>query len=262
MVKAAIMGGIVGFVAGATFGIGIAAGSAIATAAGITAGSTAAAWAGAATVAVSSAASGQSALATTNVLTGRGVTEGLGNPMDMLRDATIGLLLIGLGTRLPKSSGRWFDYGSILNLPLTSYGNVNSRIQKPLFREGSANAGNTVASTLDDIPRYGSSWSGARTTKTLGILEVPGRGKVYLQSGVNGPYQQLQAGTGSGFNIYTRTHVEGHAVAIMRLEGVKSATLYINNVPCGACTQNLRFMVPHGSSLTIIGPNNYIRVYP
>lgn len=49
-------------------------------------------------------------------------------------------------------------------------------------------------------------------------------------------------------------HVEAHAAALMRQEGLTNATLYINRMPCPAvngCMVNLPRMVPRGSTLTI-----------
>jgi hypothetical protein len=54
----------------------------------------------------------------------------------------------------------------------------------------------------------------------------------------------------------TKSHVEGHATAIMRLENINQATLYINKQPCPPCTQNLKYMVPQGvgcKSLLLVG---------
>ncbi|MBG6139165.1 hypothetical protein IW245_005359 [Longispora fulva] len=49
-------------------------------------------------------------------------------------------------------------------------------------------------------------------------------------------------------------HVEGHAAAIMRRDGVREATLYINMRPClGArgCAENLRAVLPAGTRLVV-----------
>jgi hypothetical protein len=49
-------------------------------------------------------------------------------------------------------------------------------------------------------------------------------------------------------------HVEAHAAAIMRTEGLEHATLWINRAPCGGfngCAVNLSRMVPKGSTMTI-----------
>lgn len=55
-------------------------------------------------------------------------------------------------------------------------------------------------------------------------------------------------------NIVTKSHVEAHAAAIMRNEGLTDATLWINRAPCGGatgCDAMLPRMVPDGSTLTI-----------
>ena len=94
--KSALVGAAVGAVAGATFGVGLAAGGYIAASTGIAAGTTAGTAAGIATVAASSVAAGQTARLTRNALTDNDLTEGLGNPGDMLFDATLGVVTFGL----------------------------------------------------------------------------------------------------------------------------------------------------------------------
>jgi len=60
-------------------------------------------------------------------------------------------------------------------------------------------------------------------------------------------------------NIVTKSHVEAHAAAIMRDEGLTEATLWINRAPCSGapgCATLLPRMVPRGSTLTIkVVPN-------
>jgi len=90
--------------------------------------------------------------------------------------------------------------------------------------------------------------------KTLGILRTP-TGDIPLQSGWQGPASSVPSGT-SGFDIVTRTHVEGHAAALMQQQGITDATLYINNPEiCSSCTKLLPRMLPEGSKLTVVrGP--------
>ncbi len=86
---------VVGAVGGATFGMGLAAGGAVAAAVGISSASgTAASIAGAATIAVSGAAAGQTSRAANNILNHRSVTKGLGNPKDIAIDATLSLVSV------------------------------------------------------------------------------------------------------------------------------------------------------------------------
>jgi hypothetical protein len=109
-----------------------------------------------------------------------------------------------------------------------------------------------AARYLARLPKY----SGG---KTEGILRA-GSKEMPLHSGWDGPASQLPKGT-RGFDIVTRTHVEGHAAAVMRMEGLQEATLYINNPPCPSCTKLLPRMLPKGAELTIYGPHDYMGVF-
>jgi hypothetical protein len=93
---------------------------------------------------------------------------------------------------------------------------------------------------------------------TTGILVAEGQ-EITLTSGRYGPAFQVPGGKGTGFDAYTRTHVEGHAAAWMRQNNVSNATLYINNPPCPNCTRNLPKMLPSNSVLDILGPNGYFK---
>jgi RHS repeat-associated protein len=88
--RAAAVGAVAGAVGGATFGVGTAVlGTGLA--------------ATVATGAISGAVAGQSAIATDNVLRGQNVTEGLGRPEDLVRDAAIGGALSGVGYGIGKA---------------------------------------------------------------------------------------------------------------------------------------------------------------
>lgn len=59
-----------------------------------------------------------------------------------------------------------------------------------------------------------------------------------------------------GFDIVTRTHAEGHAVAWMRKNGIIEATLHINNNEiCSSCFELLPRMLGPDRQLTVITPN-------
>jgi RHS repeat-associated protein len=90
---------------------------------------------------------------------------------------------------------------------------------------------------------------------TTGTLVVDGRQSPQMSSGWDGPAEQIPRGT-PGFDIVTRTHVEGHAAAQMRLDGVESAELFINNVegPCSSCDKLLPTMLPSGAELRVVWP--------
>jgi hypothetical protein len=61
---------------------------------------------------------------------------------------------------------------------------------------------------------------------------------------------------GSGFDIFNRTHVEGHAAATMRLQGINEGTLYINNpAVCSRCIIGLPRMLPSGGRLDVFLPS-------
>jgi RHS repeat-associated protein len=87
--------------------------------------------------------------------------------------------------------------------------------------------------------------------KTMGILSTP-NGSMLLKSGVEGPAKAMPQGS-SGFNIVTRTHVEGHAAAAMQQLGLKDATVIINNPQiCSSCSSLLPRMLEPGSHLTVV----------
>ena len=55
------------------------------------------------------------------------------------------------------------------------------------------------------------------------------------------------------FNGYTKTHVEGHAAALMRQQGLTEGTLYLNrDSPCDRCIELLPRMLAPGTRLNII----------
>ena len=90
--------------------------------------------------------------------------------------------------------------------------------------------------------------------KTSGVLRTA-NGDIPLQSGWNGPAQAIPKGT-SGFDIVTRTHVEGHAAALMRQQGITDSTLNINNPAiCVSCTKLLPRMLPIDSTLVVVLPD-------
>ena len=105
-------------------------------------------------------------------------------------------------------------------------------------------------SLLGDLPLRGNP-----NDKTAGIFLAEDF-KISLTSGLDGPAASIPKGT-SGFDIVTRTHVEGHASALMHQNNFSNATLYINNPPCVSCNRLLSRMIPGGASLHIIGPNGY-----
>jgi hypothetical protein len=90
---------------------------------------------------------------------------------------------------------------------------------------------------------------------TRGIMTLESGAQAPLASGWKGPAALMPKGS-PGFDIVTRTHVEGHAAALMRTEGAASGTLHINNpVICPSCSKLLPDMLPPGSRLTVVLPN-------
>jgi hypothetical protein len=86
-----------------------------------------------------------------------------------------------------------------------------------------------------------------------------------IPSGQFGVAQEIPEGT-PGFNPFNRSHVEAHAAAIMRVLGLKDATLYINEAPCSyprvGCEANLGDMVPPGARLEVEAPGGFSQSYP
>ena len=92
---------------------------------------------------------------------------------------------------------------------------------------------------------------------TVGILRTndPEFTPIVLESGV-GPAARAAGGPGSGYDAYTRYHVEGHAAQVMRELGITEAHLEVNN-PCGVCpncNNNLPSMLESESILTVTTP--------
>lgn len=116
-----------------------------------------------------------------------------------------------------------------------------------------------VGIALSGAPASGSPRLSAFTGgKTAGVLRTSELGDVALVSGRAGPAASIPRGT-RGFDGYTKTHVEGHAAALMRQHGISEATLYINNPDiCSACTKLLSRMLPDGARVTIVTPTQTV----
>jgi RHS repeat-associated protein len=96
--------------------------------------------------------------------------------------------------------------------------------------------------------------------KTTGILTSGGGAVVTIGSGRNGFAQQIPQGT-PGFDIVTRTHVEGHAIAYMIQNKEKTAIIIINNTPCSSCDKLIPVMLPPGATLLIKSTNGGRKLY-
>lgn len=64
------------------------------------------------------------------------------------------------------------------------------------------------------------------------MLHVEGAEPLPLVSGVSGPSQAVRGQGLPGFNGNQLMHVEGHAAAHMRTNGISEAVLDINKAPC------------------------------
>jgi hypothetical protein len=86
---------------------------------------------------------------------------------------------------------------------------------------------------------------------TLGVLRTS-VGDFEIASGWQGLGARMPRGS-AGFDIVSKSHVEGHAAAIMQRQGISEGILYINNpVICGPCTKNLPYMLGPGRSLDVV----------
>jgi hypothetical protein len=102
--------------------------------------------------------------------------------------------------------------------------------------------------------------------KTAGLLHIEGQDSVPLLSGVSGPSHAVRGQGLPGFNGNQLSHVEGHAAAYMRVNGIQNAVLDINKLPCtqgsgGGCQGLLQRMLPEGASLRVRGPGGYNQTF-
>ena len=106
--------------------------------------------------------------------------------------------------------------------------------------------GSAAEDVAPDLPAYAGG-------KANGVLVRADGSQVPLESGYDGPALDLPKPR-PGMNGNFVSHVEAHAAAIMRSEGLDDATLYMNRMPCGGpngCMLNVSCMVPSGSMLNI-----------
>jgi hypothetical protein len=109
-------------------------------------------------------------------------------------------------------------------------------------------------------------------SQVRGVLEVSAEAcgkaeqvQIPLKPGEGMPGQwimdNLPGGPGSG-RTRAWTHVEGHTAAIMRMEKISTAQLYINKAPCGPtgaakCRVVLHKLLPLGASLLVHFPDEH-----
>ena len=68
----------------------------------------------------------------------------------------------------------------------------------------------------------------------------------------------------AGFNIITRSHVEGHAAATMQTLNLTNGTLYLNNVPMRrgrGCDASVAADAWGGRQLRVVVPGEMNQVY-
>jgi RHS repeat-associated protein len=99
----------------------------------------------------------------------------------------------------------------------------------------------------------------AAAGKTTGLLRTAA-GETPLVSGVAGPAASMPRGA-PGFDIVTRTHVEGHAAATMHQTGARAGTLVISKAPCASCSRLLPRMLPSGSQLRIVSVQGLDKIF-
>ena len=111
--------------------------------------------------------------------------------------------------------------------------------------------------------RYGAgnvTWASPKLASeplTLGVLRTPA-GDFDLASGWNGYAPMMPKGS-PGFDIVTRTHVEGGAAALMRRQGISEGVLYINNPEiCGSCAKYLPRMLQPGRTIQVVLPDGTV----
>jgi hypothetical protein len=96
---------------------------------------------------------------------------------------------------------------------------------------------------------------------TSGVLRAPGKADIPFVSGTGGPTYLMPKGS-PGFNRVTKTHVEGHTAALMRILEINRGTLYINNPTiCKSCTKLLDRMLPPGASLKVVRPDGTSKTF-
>jgi hypothetical protein len=95
------------------------------------------------------------------------------------------------------------------------------------------------------------------------MLHVEGFEPLPLISGRGEPSLLIRGQGLPGFNGNQLMHVEGHAAAYMRTNGLNEAVLDINKIPCiagpgGGCNGLLPRMLPEGARLTVRYPGGQV----
>lgn len=95
---------------------------------------------------------------------------------------------------------------------------------------------------------------------TVGVLQIGGK-SWNVRSGIDGgPGMMLRNDPTIKAGNVAWSHAEGHAAAIMRMNGARSGILNINNPNgvCGYCNSVMRNMLPPGATLTVRYPGGSV----
>jgi hypothetical protein len=186
------------------------------------------------------------------------VAEGAGRALDQTNTAITTAAQVGAG---PRTETPTTSAGPTM---LPGMPDTKSPISRPA--QVPAEAGRFDAAVAAGVPPYG-----ARGDKTTGVLVLfDGRVLAPQDSGYDGPALRLPKPR-PGMDRTLVTHVEAHAVAAMRENGSRNATLYLNKVPCvfphpgngrpWGCENALERMLHPNETLTVYGPGGYVRIF-
>jgi len=96
--------------------------------------------------------------------------------------------------------------------------------------------------------------AGGKTNALLRTIQ----GDTELISGFDGPASSMPSRS-PGFDIITRSHVEGHAAALLQQQNINEGTLFINNPTiCSSCSRLLPRMLPSGTMLNVVLPDGTV----
>lgn len=108
---------------------------------------------------------------------------------------------------------------------------------------------------LDKLPQRAKS-----NDKTSGIFVAAEHEQQWI-SGRDGPARSMPSQS-SGFDIVSKTHIEGHAAAFMHQNEIAEARLYINNSEiCPSCQKNLSKMLPLDARLEVVLVDGTVKVF-
>jgi SCP1.201-like deaminase len=202
----------------------------------------------------------------------------------------VGLTLDSSGKVVPLEECAWRWQGPPdCAEPKVQQGGVGSAISRAITRLGGSSLATRLASLVGQV---GATLPNSIRTQLMAwralpsparwLPVYPGKGptsgtfmagttELGLVSGVNGPAQGIPLKT-LGFNGYFRRHVEGHAAAYMRQNGIRDATVFINRLtPCeGTCLKvinsaggwpRIRVALPKGYTLRVVTSDGKVWIF-